>query len=136
MFPVWGRLITCGRLEIGLYNFPLHDQADYQSAAGYQPGYQPAYSKPERKNERQGWGCWGDPLGEGVCGDLFPGVFLVDLSWAGVPLLRICPANARRLVGCFEQREALVPETNAQMTSGSRLYYRPFGGTKLACLKV
>jgi transposase len=66
----------------------------------------------------------------------FSGVFLIKLEVAGIPLLRIASANARRLVGCFEQREALVPETNAQMTSGSRLYYRPFGGTKPACQKI
>src|SRR5260370_3346166 len=36
IFPMWGRLITCGRLEIGPYNFRLHGQADYQSAGGYQ----------------------------------------------------------------------------------------------------
>src|SRR5262252_2146269 len=31
---------------------------------------------------------------------------------------------------CFEQRGALVPKTNTQVMSGSRLHYRPFGGAK------
>src|SRR5258708_4289984 len=35
---LWGRLVTCGRLEIGLLLISRKlRQADYQSAAGYQP---------------------------------------------------------------------------------------------------
>src|SRR5260370_4545289 len=34
---LWGRLVTCGRLVIGPTIFLVQNEADYQSAAGYQP---------------------------------------------------------------------------------------------------
>src|SRR5258708_971285 len=34
---LWGRLVTCGRLVIGPTIFLVQKEADYQSAAGYQP---------------------------------------------------------------------------------------------------
>jgi len=37
---VWGRLVTCGGLAIRLQEFRIHNRADCQSAAGYQPAPQ------------------------------------------------------------------------------------------------
>jgi len=35
---LWGRMASCGRLEIGLPKLSRNqEQADFQSAAGYQP---------------------------------------------------------------------------------------------------
>jgi hypothetical protein len=34
---LWGRLATCGRLAIGPSDEAFQEEADYQSAAGYQP---------------------------------------------------------------------------------------------------
>jgi len=47
---MWGRLVICGRLAIGLSLGSFTGQADYQSAAGYQPAPQKATCGLGKKN--------------------------------------------------------------------------------------